>query len=153
LAYQQLTVTGVFKAGGTIDLTSKAKGTNYGSSSLTTCNFGAEDGRVYGGSDGNCTITITNSGFSTTANGIARGFTPVALGFVSIPGFANAVVVNGDYAYVAAGASGLQIVNVANKTAPVVVGALDTPGNANGVAVAGNFAYIADGVAGMQIIN
>ncbi len=153
LGYQQLTVTGEFKAGGTIDLTRRSIGTNYTSSSLSTCNFGAEDGRVFGGADGNCTITVTNSGFTATATGVVKAFTPVALGSVDIPGFANSVAVNGNFAYIAAGGAGLQIVNAASKSNPVLIGTLDTPGNANGVAIAGNYAYIADGVAGLQIIN
>ena len=153
LAFQQLTVTGEFNLGGTIDLTARARGTNYTSSNLQVCNFGAEDGRVFAGIDGSCTITITNSGFTTTSSGVVRGFTPTALGFVAIGGFANAVAVNGNFAYIAAGGAGLQVVNIANKNAPVVVGSLDTPGNANGVDVVGNFAYIADDSAGLQIIN
>ena len=73
-------------------------------------------------------------------NATVTNFTPVALSFVAIPGFANNVDVSGNFAYVAAGAAGLQVVNVANRTAPVVVGALDTPGNANDVRVIGNLA-------------
>jgi hypothetical protein len=153
LGFQQLTVTGTFKAGGTIDLTAPSRGTNYSSNNLGVCSFGAEAGRVFGGSDGNCTITVTNSGFTAQSSGVVKGFSPVALGSVAIPGFANAVAVNGNYAYVAAGATGLQIVNTANKANPTLVGTVDTPGNANGVAVAGNFAYVADGAAGLQIIN
>ncbi len=152
-AFQQLTVTGELKSGGTINLTAKSRGTNYASNALTICNFGAEDGRVFGGVDGSCTITVTNSGFTATSAGVVRGFTPTQLGAVTIAGFANAVTVNGDFAYVAAGGTGLQVVNISNKATPTVVGTLDTPGNANGVAVAGNFAYIADGSAGLQIIN
>ena len=151
--FQQLTVTGEFKAGGTIDLTRQSRGTNFASSNLTVCNFGAEDGRVFGGSDGACAITVTNSGFSAQASGVVRGFSPTASGFVDISGFANAVAVNGSFAYVASGGTGLQVVNVSNKAAPVVVGAWDSPGNGNGVDVAGNFAYLADGVSGLQIIN
>jgi hypothetical protein len=80
-------------------------------------------------------------------------FTPAARGFVAIPGFANNVDVSGNFAYVAAGSSGLQIVNVANKLAPVIVGSLDTPGNANDVTVVGTRAYVADGTSGLQIID
>ena len=41
----------------------------------------------------------------------------MALSFVTIPGFANNVDVSGNFAYVAAGAAGLQVVNVANRAA------------------------------------
>jgi hypothetical protein len=64
---QQLTVTGDFKVGGTIDLTPRARGTNYGSDNLAVCNFGAQDGLIFGSADGSCKITITNSGFTATA--------------------------------------------------------------------------------------
>ncbi len=151
---QQLSVSGEFNLGGTIDLTSTARGTNYASNNTGVCNFGAEPGRVFGAADGSCTITITNSGFTTTASGTVRNFTPVALSFVSIPGFANNVDVNGNFAYVAAGSTGLQVVSLsATRQTPQVVAAIDTPGNANDVVVVGNFAYVADGASGLQIIN
>ncbi len=153
LAYQQLTVTGEFTLGGTINLTARAKGTNYTSSDLQICNFGAEDGRVFGGTDGTCTVTVSNNGFTATVTGTVRTFTPKALSYVSIPGFANNVDVSGNYAYVAAGSTGLQVVDVSNRASPQVVASLDTPGNANDVAVVGNFAYVADDSSGLRIIN
>jgi alpha-tubulin suppressor-like RCC1 family protein len=151
---QQLAVTGEFNLGGTIDLTSTARGTNYASSNTAVCNFGAEPGRVFGAADGSCTITVTNSGFTATASGTVKNFTPVALSFVAIPGFANNVDVNGNFAYVAAGSTGLQVVSLsATRQTPQVVAAIDTPGNANDVVLVGNFAYVADGASGLQIIN
>ncbi len=81
-----------------------------------------------------------------------RSFSPTALGFVSIPGFANNVDVAGNYAYVAAGSSGLQVVDVTDRRRPQLVGVLDTPGNANDVRVDGNVAFVADGASGLQII-
>src|SRR5262245_39121683 len=67
-------------------------------------------------------------------------FTPIPLSFVAIPGFANTVDVSGKFAYVAAGATGLQVVNVSNPFSPVIVASLDTPGNANDVRIVGNLA-------------
>jgi hypothetical protein len=150
---RQLTVTGALQDGTTINLTSTTRGTNYLSSNLDVCDFGFPDGRVFGGQNGPCTITVTNSGHTDTATGSVTNFTPVPLGFVNLPGYANNVDVAGNFAYVAAGAAGLQIVNVSNRAAPVVVAAFDTPGNANDVRVLGNFAYVADGGSGLQIIN
>jgi YVTN family beta-propeller protein len=149
----QLQVTGFLTDNTTINLTSTLRGTNYASSDLNTCNFGSPDGRVFAAANGSCTITVTNSGFSAAANGTVSSFTPVAHSFVAIPGFANNVEVSGDFAYVAAGASGLQVVNVANRAAPVVVAARDTPGNANDVKIVGNLAFVADGSSGLQIID
>ena len=149
----QLAVTGQLKDGTTINLTSTQRGTNYASSDLNVCNFGSPDGRVFGSSNGACAITVTNSGFTAIANGTVTNFTPTALGSVAIPGYANNVDANGGFAYVAAGATGLQVVNVANPSAPVIVASLDTPGNANDVRVVGNRVYIADGSAGLRIIS
>jgi hypothetical protein len=151
--FRQLTVTGVLQDGTLLDLTSTTRGTNYTSSDLDVCNFGSPDGRVFGGESGTCTITVTNSGHTDTSAGTVIGFRPQALSFVSLPGFANNVDVSGSVAYVAAGAAGLQVVNVANKTAPALVATLDTSGNANDVQVLGGVAYVADGAGGLQVIS
>ena len=153
VAYTQLRVTGFLHDNRTIDLTSTSRGTNYASSDLNVCNFGAPDGRVFGGSSGPCTITVTNSGFTASVTGAVTNFQPVALSSIAIPGYANNVDVNGNYAYVASGSTGLQVVDVSNPSAPVIVGAVDTPGNANDVRVVGNTVYIADGAAGLQIVD
>jgi hypothetical protein len=153
VAYTQLRVTGNLTDGRTIDLTSTLRGTNYGANDLNICNFGAPDGRVFGGQPGACVITITNNGHQTSVSGTVTGFTPISLGSVAIPGYANNVDVNGSYAYVAAGSAGLIVVNVANPSNPVIVASLDTPGNANDVRVVGNTAYVADGPAGLRIID
>ena len=152
-ASRQLTVIGNLIDGTTIDLTSTTTGTNYTSSDLDICNFGAQSGRVFAGLDGTCTVTATNSGFSDTTSVIVETFAPTALSFVNIPGFANNVDVNGDFAYVAAGSTGLQVVDVSDRTNPVVVASQDTPGNANDVKVVGNTAFVADGSSGLQIID
>ncbi len=153
VAYTQLTVTGQLRDGSTIDLTPTARGTNYASNDLDVCNFGSPDGRVFGGESGNCTITITSAGFTAQASGSVTTFSPTARGSVAIPGYANNVDVNGGYAYVAAGAAGLQVVSVGDPMTPTIVGSLDTPGNANDVRVVGTTAYVADGFAGLRIID
>jgi 6-phosphogluconolactonase (cycloisomerase 2 family) len=150
----QLAVTGRVIDGFTIDLSSTQRGTNYTSSNLSTCTFGSPDGRVFAGSPGSCKITITNSGFTATAQGLVTNFTPAALSFVSLPGYANGVAVTGDIAYVAAGAAGLQIVTLsADRKTPTVAGSLALPGNANDIAIAGNTAYVAAGSAGLHVID
>ena len=153
-ASRQLTVTGQLSGGGTVDLTSIASGTNYTSSDLGICNFGAQNGRVFAGANGSCTVTASNGGFSATTSIVVTSFAPVALSSIDIPGYANNVDVNGGFAYVAAGATGLQILDVSVPTAPVIVGSVDTPGNANDVKVVGDLAFVADGeVGGLQIID
>src|SRR5215213_1051798 len=153
VASQQLTVTGTLKDGNAINLTARSRGTNYASSSLAVANFGAIDGLVFAGNDGSATITVSNNGFTATAQVTITSFAPAALSFITIPGFANNVDVSGDFAYVAAGSAGLQVVDVSDRRAPRIVGALDTPGNALDVKVVGKRAYVADGSAGLRIID
>lgn len=68
-------------------------------------------------------------------------------------GDAGNVVVSGSYAYVADGANGLVILNVADPANPLLVKTVDTAGNASDVAVDGNYAYVADGDNGLVIVN
>lgn len=152
-AYTQLSVIATLSNNTTLDLTSRARGTTYSSSDLNVCNFGATDGRVFAGQTGPCTITINAAGRTVTATGSVRTFQPAALSQIAIPGYANNVDVKGGYAYVAAGASGLHVVNVSNPANPIIVATRDTPGNANDVRVVGDFAYVADGSNGLVIIN
>jgi sugar lactone lactonase YvrE len=153
-ASQQLTVLGHLIDGKTtIDLTSTQKGTNYTSSDLTICDFGAPDGNVFAGNVGTCAITVSNSGFTAIASGTITGFSPTPLSFVAIPGFANGVAVNGNYAYVAAGSAGLQVVNVTDRTHPVIAASLALAGNADGVTLVGNLAFVAAGAAGLYCVD
>jgi hypothetical protein len=154
VASQQLDVLGHLIDGKTtIDLTSTVDGTTYKSSDLTICNFGTPDGNIFAGSNGSCVITVGNNGFTAQATAAVRSFTPTALSFVAIPGFANGVDVNGNYAFVAAGSAGLQVVNVSNRTSPSIAASLSLPGNANDVRLLGNFAYVAAGSAGLHVID
>jgi 5-hydroxyisourate hydrolase-like protein (transthyretin family) len=151
---QQLKVIGHLIDGKTtLDLTSTLEGTSYSSSDLTICNFGAPDGNIFAGANGSCRITITNSGFTAVASGVIETFSPGPLSWISIPGFANRVRVNGNYAYIAAGSAGLQIVDVSNHSAPHIAAALSLAGNANELRVIGNRIYMAAGSAGLEIID
>jgi YVTN family beta-propeller protein len=153
-ASQQVAVLGHLIDGKTtLDLTSIQEGTNYSSSDLTVCNFGVPDGNVFAGSNGSCVITASNNGFSAQSTAVVRTFSPTALGFVTIPGFANSVDVNGNFAFIAAGASGLQVVNVSNRNLPVIAASLALAGNANDVKLSSNVAYVAAGSAGVHIID
>lgn len=153
-ASQQLTVIGHLLDGKTtVDLTSTAKGTTYGSSDITICNFGAPDGTVFAGNTGSCTVTVTNGSVSATAIGTVTGFSPTPLSSLAIPGYANHVAIEGNYAYIAAGSAGLQIVDVSKPAAPKIVAALALAGNANGIKVVGNTVYLAGGSAGLQIVD
>jgi hypothetical protein len=54
----------------------------------------------------------------------------------------------GNYAFGAAGAAGLQVLDVRNPLSPTVVAQLDTPGNAVGLTIVDQLAYVADGEGG-----
>jgi len=152
-AYTQLAVTGDLLDGTTLNLTSTSRGTNYTSSDLNVCNFGAPDGRVFASTDGQCTITALNSGFSAQVTGSVRTFRPTAFSMLQMPGYANNVEVSQGYAYVAAGSAGLVVVNVSDPLHPAIVATRDTPGNADDVRIVGRYAYVADGPSGVQIID
>jgi uncharacterized repeat protein (TIGR01451 family) len=152
-ASRQLRATGNVIDGRTIDMFRPLYHTSLASSDLTVANFGAEPGRVYAGQSGTATVTVSNSGHAASTAVTVQAFAPTALAFLPIPGFANGVDVAGSYAYVAAGATGLYVVDVSNLRAPFVAGSVDTPGNANWVRVAGSYAYVADGPAGLEVID
>ena len=69
-----------------------------------------------------------------------------------LPHVVEGVAVAGNYAYVAAGESGLRIINVADPAYPSEVGFYVMPGWAYGVAVSGSYAYVADGNSGLVIL-
>ncbi len=85
---------------------------------------------------------------------IADPLTPEIRGFLGTGGIATAVDVDGVYAYVADGAFGMRVINIADPAAPLAVGAPhDTLGEAQGIDVSSGYAYIADGPGGLHIVN
>lgn len=144
IASQQLTVTGKLIDGKTtLDLTSTSRRTNYNSNNLAVCSFGSPDGRVFAGSNGSCTITITNSGFSATSTGTISSFSPVQVSMLNVAG-SVAVDVGGGFAYVAVGTSGITIVDVNDRSNPRLRGSLSGLGNAQSIRVAGSNVLVGD---------
>ena len=152
-ASRQVQVMGQLIDGRSLNITASRYGTTYASSDLSVANFGAEDGRIYAGQNGTATITVASNGFSDTAQVTVQTFAPTALAWVDIPGHAKDVAVAGDYAFVAAGEAGLQVVDISRLEAPVVVGSLDTAGDAQNIKVVGNTAFLADGPGGLVIVD
>lgn len=152
-ASRRLTVTASLIDGTEIDVRSQRYGTSYSSSNLAIVNFGAEDGVVFAGQDGTATVTVSLGAVSDSTQVHVETFAPTALSFLLLPGFANGVAVDGDFAYVAAGTAGLHVVDVSNLNAPVLAATVNTPGNANDVRVAAGYAYVADGASGLQIVD
>ena len=61
--------------------------------------------------------------------------------------------VQGDYAYLATGETGLEILDVSDPENPQWVGQCDTPGSARYVQVVDDIAYIADNEGGLRIVD
>jgi RNA polymerase sigma factor (sigma-70 family) len=90
---------------------------------------------------------------------------PKEAGAYDARGVANGVAVAGNYAYLAASdglksrpgdpdsGTGLEVIDISDRTNPVRVGVHASFGIAQGVAVSGNYAYLADGYAGLQVID
>jgi|CXWL01.1.fsa_nt_gi hypothetical protein len=147
---RRLRVTGTLLDGTAVDLT--ARGVAYASNAPLVAFPGAEPGRVIAGQNGTAGLTASFAGRTALAQVTVQTFTPTPLSFLAIPGAANAIRLQGDYAYIASGATGLYVVDVSDPTAPSIAGFVDTPGNANDLAVLGDFAYVADG-GGLQIVD
>ena len=80
--------------------------------------------------------------------------------FYDTSGSATGVAVSGTVAFIADGAPGLVMINVADPATPQYLRSYDTPGEARGVAVAPApptapgriWAYVADGAWGLHVI-
>ena len=92
--------------------------------------------------------TALSDGYAQDSSGVTV-LSQYNNGWTSIHG----VFVRGNYAYVAAGTSGLAVVNISDKTAPSQVGIYNTAGSANEVVVVGNYAYVADQSDGLVVID
>ena len=68
---------------------------------------------------------------------------PTLINTISLPGFAQAIVIDGCYAYIASQTGGLQIVQIANPSPPTPIGSYNTPDYACDIVVSGDFAYVA----------
>ncbi|WEF33904.1 carboxypeptidase regulatory-like domain-containing protein [Pseudoduganella chitinolytica] len=149
----QLTVTGTMIDGVEIDLTSTARQTTYASSNIASCNFGAPDGRVHASSAGSCDITVANNGHSAAVRGTVQDFVPGALSYLPIPGFANGVAVSGEFAFIAAGSAGLQVVALgADRRTPSILASLNLDASANDITLAGNLAFLATS-GGLKVVD
>ena len=152
-ASRQLQATGNVIDGRTIDLLKPLYQASFNSSDLTVASFGATPGRIFAGQSGTATVTVAVPGHTATVPVTVRAFAPAALAFLPIPGFTNGVDVAGNYVYVAAGATGLFVVDASSLGNPFIAGSVAIPGNANWVRVQGGLAYVAADVAGLVIVD
>ena len=82
-----------------------------------------------------------------------EGFNPIDFTPPWLNSSPQDVYIDGNYAYIAGGFSGLQIFDVSNPLNPVWVNWVDTPGFASAVYVSVGYAYVADYDADLQIID
>lgn len=78
---------------------------------------------------------------------------PTKTGAIRLPGLIEGIVVGGSTAYVAAGASGVHVVDVSTPASPVHVATFDTSGNAHRLALSGSTLYAADGLGGVRSLD
>lgn len=98
--------------------------------------------------------TLTSSSGALTIMEIENPEHPNLLGHILTSGDAKDVYVSGNYAYVANGLSGLQIIDVKNPAKPSIVGNYDRFfETVEGVYVSGSHAYLAKGWGGLEVIN
>ena len=67
-------------------------------------------------------------------------------------GIARGITVSGNYAYLADGHSGVDIINITTTTSPTLESRFDT-GNAQKVLVSGTYMYVADHAGGVEIVD
>ncbi|UCC79202.1 MAG: hypothetical protein JSW64_13140 [Candidatus Zixiibacteriota bacterium] len=85
--------------------------------------------------------------FSTYSSGV------FLVGSYTTTGYANAVIADGNYAYIGDGLEGLVILNISNPSNPTFSGRYNTPSSASHLAKGGNYVYVADYQSGLQIVN
>ncbi len=140
----QLQVTGQLVDGSTIDLTSGLTGTTYSSTDLSVVSFGITDGEIFAGNAGSAAVTVRNSGLETQVAVEVERFDPQPTSYIDLPvSMIWDVTIAGTYAYVAADAAGVLVVDVSNPLAPVLVGSLDLPSQTKRIHVNGKYAYTA----------
>lgn len=71
----------------------------------------------------------------------------------SFADFVLGVAIAGTRAYVAAGSSGLHVVDISDPSRMSLLGSWDSPGSAEGVAISGSTAYLADGPFGLRALD
>lgn len=69
---------------------------------------------------------------------------PNTVGTCDTPGEANSIFIDRDYAYIADGKSGLQIIDIEDKKNPKIIGNFNTDGFLNDVFVKDDYVYLAD---------
>jgi hypothetical protein len=89
-------------------------------------------------------VVVSGEGFEPGARAAFRDGGPFLAGSLALEGVLQDVVVAEGHAFVAAGAEGLQVVDVRDSDRPARVGGHPTPGGARRLVVSGHHAFVVD---------
>lgn len=91
----------------------------------------------------------------TGGNPGGGGAVPTVVGSVDLPDNGSGVAVTASHAFIATSGEGLQVVDIADKTAPSIVAGLNTIFAAGGVTLstAGNVAYLCANAGGFHVVD
>jgi hypothetical protein len=101
----------------------------------------------------NYALIGTRQGGILTFVDISNPASPNIFSTYTTPGYIEGITLNGNYAYIADGTSGLRILDISNPSATYEIGFDTSVGNAFSVSLQGNFAYVADYNFGLRIID
>jgi parallel beta-helix repeat protein len=76
-----------------------------------------------------------------------------SLSFINTPGYAESVVIQGQYAYVADGGAGLRIIDISDSVMPLEISFSYINGYAFDIETRGSYAYIAGAGSGLRIVD
>ena len=147
----QLSITGTFDTGETLDLTANPTTSfqSLNSSVATVDDFG----RVTGVAAGSTTIRVRNGNLASDTLVAVTNFNESLVGNIRLPGSANNVEVKNQFAYIACGLAGMVVVDARQPTAPKIVGTVGLEGSANDIRIVGDFAYLACAEGGLSVVN
>jgi hypothetical protein len=149
----QLSVSATTLDGSEIDITNKSNGTDYESSDLAVVSFGLMDGQIFGGGNGNASVTVSLFDLDFVVPVTVESFQPAGISSLTFTGTGYDTDVSGDFVYIAAGSGGMHVVDASDKLNPEVIHTVATTASAVDVKVVGNYAYVAVGVSGLDIID
>lgn len=93
-------------------------------------------------------LTITETSKKFLPDWLSYNFS-----YIKTTGHSTKIEIKGSIAYIGAGRSGLQIINITDPINAFTISYVPTTGFVYGIAVQGNLAFVAAGFSGLQIIN
>jgi parallel beta-helix repeat protein len=97
-------------------------------------------------------LLLTGAGYRLLIHDVSDPVRPQQVGALVFADLVRAVTVDETRAYVAAGSSGLHVIDLRDPSTPSLVASWNSPGTCEGVAVRGESIYVADGPFGLRIL-